>query len=632
MLKDLTAKQKKNIIRIAVAVLLVIISKIVEERIPTLSVVLFLAAYLIVGYDILYKAWKNIIKGNPLDENFLMAFASLGVIILGLTGYSEIDDGCYVMILYQIGELFESIAVGKSRRNISELIDIRPDYANIQLDDGSIEHRSPDEIPIGTIITVLPGEKVPIDGVVVEGSSSIDNSALTGESAAKDIDVGSEILSGCINLTGSLKIRTTREFEDSTASRILDLVENASSRKSKSEDFITKFARIYTPAVCIAAVAIAVLVPVFSIILGYDPQWKHWIYIAFTFLVISCPCALVISIPLSFFGGLGGASRAGILIKGSNFMEPLSKTSCIVFDKTGTMTKGVFEVCGVHHCPIEDEKLIEYAALAECYSNHPISLSLQRAYGKVLDSTRVSDVHEVSGQGVTAIVDGKEIACGNSKLMERVGITHIRCRSVGTVVHVAINGIYSGHILIADQIKPNAFEAIERLKKCGVKKSVMLTGDVESTANHVASQLGITNVYSELMPSDKVSIVEKLLDEKKHGEALAFVGDGINDAPVLSRSDVGIAMGGIGSDAAIEAADVVIMDDDLFKLSKAIRIAKKCMRIVYENIWFAIGVKLICMIVTVFFFQSMKLAEFADVGVLIIAVLNAIRAMNTRRL
>ena len=632
MLKDLTAKQKKNIIRIAVAVLLVIISKIVEERIPTLSVVLFLAAYLIVGYDILYKAWKNIIKGNPLDENFLMAFASLGVIILGLTGYSEIDDGCYVMILYQIGELFESIAVGKSRRNISELIDIRPDYANIQLDDGSIEHRSPDEIPIGTIITVLPGEKVPIDGVVVEGSSSIDNSALTGESAAKDIDVGSEILSGCINLTGSLKIRTTREFEDSTASRILDLVENASSRKSKSEDFITKFARIYTPAVCIAAVAIAVLVPVFSIILGYDPQWKHWIYIAFTFLVISCPCALVISIPLSFFGGLGGASRAGILIKGSNFMEPLSKTSCIVFDKTGTMTKGVFEVCGVHHCPIEDEKLIEYAALAECYSNHPISLSLQRAYGKVLDSTRVSDVHEVSGQGVTAVVDGKEIACGNSKLMERVGITHIRCRSVGTVVHVAINGIYSGHILIADQIKPNAFEAIERLKKCGVRKSVMLTGDVESTANHVASQLGITNVYSELMPSDKVSIVEKLLDEKKPGEALAFVGDGINDAPVLSRSDVGIAMGGIGSDAAIEAADVVIMDDDLFKLSKAIRIAKKCMRIVYENIWFAIGVKLICMIVTVFFFQSMKLAEFADVGVLIIAVLNAIRAMNTRRL
>lgn len=632
MLKDLTAKQKKNIIRIAVAVLLVIISKIVEERIPTLSVVLFLAAYLIVGYDILYKAWKNIIKGNPLDENFLMAFASLGVIILGLTGYSEIDDGCYVMILYQIGELFESIAVGKSRRNISELIDIRPDYANIQLDDGSIEHRSPDEIPIGTIITVLPGEKVPIDGVVVEGNSSIDNSALTGESAAKDIDVGSEILSGCINLTGSLKIRTTREFEDSTASRILDLVENASSRKSKSEDFITKFARIYTPAVCIAAVAIAVLVPVFSIILGYDPQWKHWIYIAFTFLVISCPCALVISIPLSFFGGLGGASRAGILIKGSNFMEPLSKTSCIVFDKTGTMTKGVFEVCGVHHCPIEDEKLIEYAALAECYSNHPISLSLQRAYGKVLDSTRVSDVHEVSGQGVTAIVDGKEIACGNSKLMERVGITHIRCRSVGTVVHVAINGIYSGHILIADQIKPNAFEAIERLKKCGVRKSVMLTGDVESTANHVASQLGITNVYSELMPSDKVSIVEKLLDEKKPGEALAFVGDGINDAPVLSRSDVGIAMGGIGSDAAIEAADVVIMDDDLFKLSKAIRIAKKCMRIVYENIWFAIGVKLICMIVTVFFFQSMKLAEFADVGVLIIAVLNAIRAMNTRRL
>ena len=632
MFKDLSDKQKKKIIRIAAAVLLVIISKIFEESIPTLSIVLFLAAYLIVGYDILFKAWKNIIKGNPLDENFLMAFASLGVIILGLTGYSEIDDGCYVMILYQIGELFESIAIGKSRKNISKLIDIRPDYASIQLEDGSFEHRSPDEIPVGTIIAVLPGEKVPIDGVIVEGSSAIDTSALTGESATKDVAAGSEILSGCINLTGLLKVRTTREFGESTASKILDLVENASSRKSKSEDFITKFARIYTPAVCIAAVAIAVLVPVFSMLLGFDAQWKHWIYIAFTFLVISCPCALVISIPLSFFGGLGGASRAGILIKGSNFMEPLSKTSCIVFDKTGTMTKGVFEVCGVHHCPIEDEKLIEYAALAECYSSHPISLSLQRAYGKALDCTRVSDVHEISGQGVTAIVDGKEIACGNSKLMEHVGITHIRCRSVGTVVHVAINGIYSGHILIADQVKPNAFEAIERLKKCGVKKSVMLTGDIESTAKHVASQLGITNVYSELMPSDKVAIVEKLIEEKKPSEALAFVGDGINDAPVLSRSDVGIAMGGIGSDAAIEAADVVIMDDDLFKLSKAVKIAKKCMRIVYENIWFAIGVKLICMIVTVFFFQSMKLAEFADVGVLIIAVLNAIRAMDTRRL
>ena len=632
MFKDLSDKQKKKIIRIAAAVLLVIISKIFEESIPTLSIVLFLAAYLIVGYDILFKAWKNIIKGNPLDENFLMAFASLGVIILGLTGYSEIDDGCYVMILYQIGELFESIAIGKSRKNISELIDIRPDYASIQLEDGSFEHRSPDEIPVGTIIAVLPGEKVPIDGVIVEGSSAIDTSALTGESATKDVAAGSEILSGCINLTGLLKVRTTREFGESTASKILDLVENASSRKSKSEDFITKFARIYTPAVCIAAVAIAVLVPVFSMLLGFDAQWKHWIYIAFTFLVISCPCALVISIPLSFFGGLGGASRAGILIKGSNFMEPLSKTSCIVFDKTGTMTKGVFEVCGVHHCPIEDEKLIEYAALAECYSSHPISLSLQRAYGKALDCTRVSDVHEISGQGVTAIVDGKEIACGNSKLMEHVGITHIRCRSVGTVVHVAINGIYSGHILIADQVKPNAFEAIERLKKCGVKKSVMLTGDIESTAKHVASQLGITDVYSELMPSDKVAIVEKLIEENKPSEALAFVGDGINDAPVLSRSDVGIAMGGIGSDAAIEAADVVIMDDDLFKLAKAVKIAKKCMRIVYENIWFAIGVKLICMIVTVFFFQSMKLAEFADVGVLIIAVLNAIRAMDTRRL
>ena len=629
---DLTKKQKKNLTRILTAIALVVISKLLEDSSEIAAIVLFLAAYLIVGYDVLRKAWKNIIRGHALDENFLMAFASLGVIVLGLTGYSEMDDGCYVMILYQIGELFESIAVGKSRRNITELIDIRPDYANVERDDGTMERIDPEEIAVGSIITVLPGEKVPIDGIVTDGSSALDTSALTGESLMREVGVGSEVLSGCINMTGLLHLRTTCEFEESTASKILDLVENASSRKSKSEDFITKFARIYTPAVCAAAVALAILAPLLSLAFGKAPEWRHWIYIAFTFLVISCPCALVISIPLSFFGGLGGASRAGILIKGSNFMEPLSRAETVVFDKTGTMTKGVFEVCGVHHCPIEDEKLIEFATLAECYSSHPISLSLQRAYGKPVDTTRVEDVHEYSGEGVIAQVDGRTIACGNERLMKRAGVESIECHSVGTVVHVAIDGIYSGHILIADRIKDNAAAAVSRLKKLGVRRTVILTGDSEGTARHVASEIGADEVHAQMMPADKVSFVEQLLGQKRRKESLVFVGDGINDAPVLTRADAGIAMGGIGSDAAIEAADVVIMDDDPLKIAKAVAIARKCMRIVYENIWFAIGVKLICLVTTVFFFQSMKLAEFADVGVLIIAVLNAIRAMDTRRL
>ena len=630
-MKNLTAKQKKNIKRIIIAVLFVIISKIFEES-TVISGALFLLAYLIVGYDILIKAWKNIIKGRALDENFLMAFASLGVIILGLTGYCEMDDGCYVMILYQIGELFESIAVGKSRRDIVELMDIRPDYANVENSEGELERVSPESVEIGTIITVKPGEKVPLDGIVTEGSSSVDTSALTGESALKDVTSGSEILSGTINLSGLIKISTTKKFEESTASKILNLVENASSRKSKSEDFITKFARVYTPAVCALAVAFAVIAPLVNLISGNEPMWRHWIYIAFAFLVISCPCALVVSIPLSFFGGLGGASNAGILIKGSNFMEPLAKTKTVVFDKTGTMTKGVFEVCGVHHCPIEDEKLIEYAALAECYSSHPIALSLQRKYGMATDPKRVKNVREISGEGVIATVDGRRIICGNEKLMKKCRIDHIECKSPGTSVHVAIDGIYSGHILIADSVKPNAKEAIEKIKKCGVEMTVMLTGDNAATAQAVGEELNIDKVYAGLLPDGKVEYLEKIISDKSRSGTVVFVGDGINDAPVLSRADVGVAMGGIGSDAAIEAADVVIMDDDPVKIAKAVRIAKKTMRIVYENIIFALGVKLACMIITVFVMQSMKLAEFADVGVLIIAILNAVRCMYVKKL
>lgn len=623
----LSSKQKKLLYRIIASVILIGASAFFEERNRILSIAFFVLAYFTIGYDILLRAWKGIKRGRPFDENFLMAVATLGAIGLG-----DLTEGCAVMIFYQIGELFESIAVGKSRRNIAELIDIRPDYANIEHEDGVIERVSPDSVSVGEVIIVNPGEKVPLDGVVTEGSSAIDTSALTGESALRDVSAGNEILSGTINMTGVLRIRTTREFGESTASKILDLVENASSKKSRSEDFISKFARIYTPAVCLSAVALALLPPLVILAAGKSPDWGDWLYRALTFLVISCPCALVISIPMTFFGGIGGASRAGILIKGSNYMEPLSRARYLVFDKTGTMTKGVFEVSGVHRCPIEDEKLIELAALAESFSSHPISLSLQRAYGKEIDRTRVSDVHEYSGEGVTAVVDGYRIAAGNEKLMKREKLVYPVCGCSGTLVHVAINGIYSGHIVIEDQIKPNAAESIADMKRNGVKKTVMLTGDNASTAEKVAELLGIDEVHAGLMPADKVSIVEQILKLKGRKENLAFVGDGINDAPVLSRADVGIAMGGIGSDAAIEAADVVLMDDDPMKISKAIRIARKCMRIAYENIWAAIGIKVICLVLSAIGFASIWLAIFADTGVLILAVLNAMRALNTKRI
>lgn len=623
----MSSKQKKLLYRIIASVILIGASAFFEERNRILSIAFFVLAYFTIGYDILLRAWKGIKRGRPFDENFLMAVATLGAIGLG-----DLTEGCAVMIFYQIGELFESIAVGKSRRNIAELIDIRPDYANIEHEDGVIERVSPDSVSVGEVIIVNPGEKVPLDGVVTEGSSAIDTSALTGESALRDVSAGNEILSGTINMTGVLRIRTTREFGESTASKILDLVENASSKKSRSEDFISKFARIYTPAVCLSAVALALLPPLVILAAGKSPDWGDWLYRALTFLVISCPCALVISIPMTFFGGIGGASRAGILIKGSNYMEPLSRARYLVFDKTGTMTKGVFEVSGVHRCPIEDEKLIELAALAESFSSHPISLSLQRAYGKEIDRTRVSDVHEYSGEGVTAVVDGYRIAAGNEKLMKREKLVYPVCGCSGTLVHVAINGIYSGHIVIEDQIKPNAAESIADMKRNGVKKTVMLTGDNASTAEKVAELLGIDEVHAGLMPADKVSIVEQILKLKGRKENLAFVGDGINDAPVLSRADVGIAMGGIGSDAAIEAADVVLMDDDPMKISKAIRIARRCMRIVYENIWAAIGIKVICLVLSAIGFASIWLAIFADTGVLILAVLNAMRALNTKRI
>lgn len=629
----MTKKQKTNLIRIIAATLLIIGYDLVKERSLIFALVIFASAYIIIAYDILKRAWKGILRGRPFDENFLMAVASLGAIAIGLVTGEELTEGCAVMIFYQVGELFESIAVGKSRKNIGELVDIRPDYANVEMEDGSIERVDPDAIDIGTVIIVKPGEKIPIDGIVEKGESSVDTSALTGESMLRSATVGDEVLSGCINMSGVLRIRTTKEFGESTASKILDLVENASSNKSRSEDFISKFARIYTPVVCYSALALAIIPPIVKMITSGSADWFEWIYRALTFLVISCPCALVISIPLSFFGGIGGASRAGILIKGSNYMEPLSRTKTVVFDKTGTMTMGVFEVQGVHHCPIEDEKLIELAAHAECFSSHPISLSLQRAYGKNIDQTRVSDVKEIVGEGVIAKVDGYEIVAGNSKIMKRAGITHIDCHSVGTTVHVAINGTYSGHILIADGLKQNAVQSIAAMNKIGIRKTVMLTGDGHDTANAIAAELGIDEVYSELLPGDKVSIVEKLIAEKStEKESVIFIGDGINDAPVLSRADVGLAMGGIGSDAAIEAADVVLMDDDPAKIAKSIKIAKKCMAIVYENIYFSIGVKVLCLILSAFGFASMWLAIFADTGVLIIAVLNAIRALNVRKL
>ena len=618
-------KQKKMLIRIIVAaVLIVLFSKLPIDGYVRFG--LFMIPYLVIGYDILQKAFKGIRNKQVFDENFLMAVATVGAILLG--DYSE---GVAVMLFYQIGELFQSYAVGKSRRNISELMDIRPDYANIEVD-GKLEQIDPDEVEIGTVIVVQPGEKVPIDGVIIDGVSTLNTSALTGESLPRDAKAGDEVISGCINMTGVLKIRTIREFGESTVSKILELVENSSSRKSKSENFISKFAKYYTPAVCYGALALAFIPPIVLLIMGKTAMWGDWIYRALTFLVISCPCALVISIPLSFFAGIGGASNQGVLVKGSNYLETLAQTSYVVFDKTGTMTQGVFEVSGVHHNEISDEKLLEYAALAECSSSHPISKSLQKAYGKPIDRNRVTDIEEISGNGVTAKVDGISVAAGNAKLMKLLGISYQECHHVGTVIHMAVDGRYEGHILISDILKPHAKEAIAELKKAGIKKTVMLTGDSKRVADQVAKELGIEEVYSELLPADKVSKVEELLHQKSEKEKLAFVGDGINDAPVLSRADIGIAMGALGSDAAIEAADIVLMDDDPLKISKAIKIARKCIHIVYENIYFAIGIKILCLILGALGIANMWMAIFADVGVMIIAVLNAIRTLFVKNL
>ena len=595
--------------------------------------VLYLVPYLIIGYDILLKAFKGIKNRQMFDENFLMAVATVGAIAIALYEQSgDYTEAIAVMLFYQIGELFQSYAVGKSRRNISELMDIRPDYANVE-QDGKLEKVDPDEVEIGSVIVVQPGEKVPIDGVILEGSSTLNTSALTGESIPREAAAGDEIISGCINMTGLLKVKTTKEFGESTVSRILDLVENASSRKSRSEEFISRFARIYTPAVCYAALALAFLPPLVRMIgMGLAADWDIWIYRALTFLVISCPCALVISTPLSFFAGIGGASNAGVLVKGSNYLETLSQTKIVVFDKTGTLTRGVFEVNGIHHNEMEDEKLIEYAALAESASSHPISRSIQKAYGKEIDRSRVTDIREISGNGVLAKVDGHEVAAGNDKLMERLGIEYIGCHLVGTIIHVAVDGTYAGHIVISDVLKPHSKEAVRELKTAGVQKTVMLTGDIRRVAEQVAGELGLDAVYSELLPADKVEKVEALLASKPEKEKLAFVGDGINDAPVLGRADIGIAMGAMGSDAAIEAADVVLMDDDPMKISKAIKISRKCLRIVYQNIVFAIGVKLICLLLGALGIANMWLAIFADVGVMIIAVLNAIRALFVKNL
>lgn len=613
------------LIRIIIAAVLIVVFSLLPAE-GYLRFVLFMIPYLVIGYDILKKAFKGILNKQVFDENFLMAVATVGAILLG--DYSE---GVAVMLFYQIGELFQSYAVGKSRRNISELMDIRPDYANIEKD-GTLEQVDPDEVEIGTIIVVQPGEKVPIDGVITEGTSTLNTSALTGESLPRDAKAGDEVISGCINMTGLLKIRTTKEFGESTVSKILELVENSSSRKSRSENFISKFAKYYTPAVCYGALALAFIPPIVLLIMGKPAMWGDWIYRALTFLVISCPCALVISIPLSFFAGIGGASNQGILVKGSNYLETLAQTKYVVFDKTGTMTQGVFEVSGIHHNKMPDEKLLEYAALAECSSSHPISKSLQKAYGKPIDRNRVTDIEEISGNGVIAKVDGISVAAGNTKLMNRLGIAYQDCHHVGTVVHMAIDGKYAGHILISDIIKPHAKEAIAELKKAGISKTVMLTGDSKRVADQVAGELGIQEVYSELLPADKVSRVEELLNQKSEKAKLAFVGDGINDAPVLSRADIGIAMGALGSDAAIEAADIVLMDDDPLKISKAIKIARKCIRIVYENIYFAIGIKILCLILGALGIANMWAAIFADVGVMILAVLNAIRTLFVKNL
>lgn len=624
-------KQKKMLIRIIVAAALIVVLSLLPVE-GWLQFVLFMVPYLVIGYDILKKAWKGICNKQVFDENFLMAVATIGSIAVALYENGDYTEAIAVMLFYQIGELFQSYAVGRSRRNISELMDIRPDYANIEVD-GSLEQVDPDEVEIGTVIVVQPGEKIPIDGIIEVGSSTLNTSALTGESLPREAVVGDEVISGCINMTGLLKIRTTKEFGESTVSKILDLVENSSSKKSKSENFISKFAKYYTPAVCYSALALAVLPPVIRMaVMGLPAEWGVWIYRALTFLVISCPCALVISIPLSFFAGIGGASNAGVLVKGSNYLETLSKTKYVVFDKTGTMTQGVFEVTGIHHNTMEEEKLLEYAALAESFSSHPISKSLCKAFGGVLDKSRVSDIEEISGHGVTAQIDGRTVAVGNGKLMKKLGVEYTDCHKVGTIVHVAIDGRYEGHIVISDVIKPTAKEAIKALHKAGVAKTIMLTGDAGNVAEQVAAELGIDEVYSELLPSDKVEKVEQILAEKGEKEKLAFVGDGINDAPVLRRADIGIAMGALGSDAAIEAADIVLMDDDPLKISKAIKISRKCLRIVYENIYFAIGIKAICLILGALGIANMWAAIFADVGVMVIAVLNAIRALFVKKL
>ena len=624
-------KQKKMLARILTAAAMLIALKLIPVT-GVLQLALYLVAYLVIGYDILKKAWRGILNRQVFDENFLMAVATVGAFALAIVSRSgDYVEAIAVMLFYQIGELFQSYAVGKSRRNISALMDIRPDYANIERD-GQLEKVDPDEVEIGSVIVVQPGEKVPLDGVVLSGASSLNTSALTGESLPRDAKAGDEVISGCINMTGVLRIRTTKAFGESTVSKILELVEDSSSHKSKSENFISKFARVYTPAVCYGALALAVLPPVVLLMLGHPAQWGEWVYRALTFLVISCPCALVISIPLSFFAGIGGASKEGVLIKGSNYLETLSQVKTVVFDKTGTLTQGVFEVSGVHHSEMENEKLLEYAALAECASSHPISKSLQRAYGKAIDRDRVRDIQEISGKGVSAVVDGHAVLAGNDKLMALRGIPFIGCHSVGTIIHIAIDGQYAGHIVISDVVKPHAKEAIERLKHAGVEKTVMLTGDSRRVADQVAGALGVDEVHSELLPADKVAQVEKLLAGKGGKDKLAFVGDGINDAPVLSRADIGIAMGAMGSDAAIEAADVVLMDDDPLKIAKAIRISRKCIGIVYQNIVFALAVKFACLALGALGLANMWAAIFADVGVMVLAVLNAIRALRVHNL
>ena len=628
----MSKKQKKMLTRIMAAAFGVILLNFVPVT-GILRFTLYLAVYLVIGYDILKKAGRGILNRRMFDENFLMAVATIGAFALAVYSKSgDYNEAIAVMLFYQIGELFQSYAVGKSRRNISALMDIRPDYANVECD-GKLEKRDPDEVGIGSIIVVQPGEKVPLDGIVVEGSSSLNTSALTGESLPRDVRQGEEVINGCINMTGVLKVRTTKQFEESTVSKILELVENSGSRKSKSEHFISKFAKVYTPAVCYGALALALLPPVIEMVfLGQAAQWGVWIYRALTFLVISCPCALVISIPLSFFAGIGGASKAGVLIKGSNYMETLSQTKYVMFDKTGTLTKGAFEVSAVHHNELEEEKLLEYAALAECASSHPISKSLQKAYGKEIDRNRVSDIREISGHGITAVVDGHEVAAGNDKLMKKLGLKYHECHTAGTIIHMAIDKKYAGHIVISDVVKEHSKEAVAELKKAGIKKTVMLTGDSRKAAEQTAKTLGIDQVYSELLPGDKVQKVEELLLEKEGKEKLVFVGDGINDAPVLTRADIGIAMGAMGSDAAIEAADVVLMDDDPLKISKAIKISQKCLRIVYQNIIFALAIKFACLGLGALGIANMWFAIFADVGVMIIAVLNAVRALRVQNL